>query len=978
MAILRFRYGDAQALKPIITSLLVKNSPKLELEVLSASNGLHTESSSHPKLELQFPSGVRISDSTAMAEAFSGVVSSSDLVLYSQVHNWLEWERCILKPVVYSQDCVNRLTSVLLQLESVFGTGDQEYLIDDSLTVADVAVFATLFPLKTQEYIPGIVKAYLQRLANLKPFRKGVKKMLGGELTENSCLELLNKEIQLLAMKAPKLPVSGERNILITSALPYVNNVPHLGNIIGCVLSADCYARFCRERGFNTIFICGTDEYGTATETKAYEEGVSCEEICDKYHVIHKMIYEWFGISCDKFGRTPTRHQTKIAQEIFLALKDNNNIVENDMQQLYSSALGKFLADRFIVGTCPKCGYEDARGDQCDNCGSLLNPTELIDPKCKLTGTTPILKTTRHVFLDLPRLSDALQSYIDTTSQKGGWSSNCLQITNAWMRDGLKQRCITRDLKWGIPVPLAGYEDKVFYVWFDAPIGYISITADYTSQWEQWWKNPEEVELVQFMGKDNVPFHTVIFPSTLIGTSQSWTMMKKISVTEYLNYESGKFSKSRGSGVFGDNAMDSGIPVEVWRYYLLANRPEQQDSSFSWDNLGVQNNSELLNNLGNFINRALKFVEKFYNNIIPNSPTSTAEGLKECLEFSQQISNKINTFIEKMESVQIRSALAIVMDISATGNKFLQDHKPWDLVKQSPEKCKSIVRTGAGLVALLAALLQPFMPSISDQILHQMALDPVKGLSLRDQDLERVKDLESLLPEGHKINQPSPLFVKITEDQLDEFREKFKGKQMDSGQEKSNVKKKAKKEKAQTDEKQTAQKKAVEEDRPVDVSRLDLRVGFIEKAWKHPEADSLYIEEINIGEDENKTVVSGLVKSIPENEMQKRFVIVVCNMKPVKMRGTQSQAMLLAATSPDGTTVELLEPPKDVKVGEKVFIEGFEGVPDKVLKPKQKVFEIVQKDLSTNESCIVCYKEKPFLTSKGECTVKSITNGTVK
>ena len=228
------------------------------------------------------------------------------------------------------------------------------------------------------------------------------------------------------------------------------------------------------------------------------------------------------------------------------------------MQQLFSEALGKFLADRFITGTCPKCGYEDARGDQCDNCGALLNPTELIDPKCKFTGTTPVMKSTKHVFLDLPKLSESLQTYVEETSKQGGWSSNCLQITNAWIRDGLKQRCITRDLKWGVPVPMPGYENKVFYVWFDAPIGYISITANYTSEWEKWWKNPDEVELVQFMGKDNVPFHTVIFPAVLIGTGENWTMMKKISVTEYLNYETGKFSKSRGTGPYGNGRSHIG------------------------------------------------------------------------------------------------------------------------------------------------------------------------------------------------------------------------------------------------------------------------------------------------------------------------------------------------------------------------------------------------------------------------------------
>lgn len=312
--------------------------------------------------------------------------------------------------------------------------------------------------------------------------------------------------------------------------------------------SADVYARYCRARGYNTIFMCGTDEYGTATETKALEEGLTCQEVCDKYFAIHAGIYDWFGISFDKFGRTSTPAQTSITQRIFLGLNRRGWLHERRLEQLYSVALGKFLADRYVCGTCPKCGYEAAGGDQCDGCGTLLNPTELLEPRCKITGTVPELRETDHLFIDLPALSPAVQKYIDTTSRAGGWSTNCVQVTGAWMEQGLKERCITRDLKWGTPVPYPGYEEKVFYVWFDATIGYVSITANYTPHWERWWKNPEEVELVQFMGKDNIPFHTVIFPATQLGTGDNWTMMRKISVTEYLNYEDGKFSKSRGIG----------------------------------------------------------------------------------------------------------------------------------------------------------------------------------------------------------------------------------------------------------------------------------------------------------------------------------------------------------------------------------------------------------------------------------------------
>lgn len=338
---------------------------------------------------------------------------------------------------------------------------------------------------------------------------------------------------------------------LITSALPYVNNVPHLGNLIQ-VLSADVFARYCRSAGYETLYVCGTDEYGTATETRALEEGISPKELCDRFHAIHTEIYEWFEIQFDKWGRTSTPEHTRITQDIFLKLDRNGYIKERTIQQLYSEKSDMFLADRYVRGTCPHCGYEDARGDQCEHCGKLLDPTELIDPRSAIDGSTPVLRETKHLYLDLPALLPKLKAWMEKASVEGRWATNAIRMTESWIRDGLRERCITRDLKWGVPVPKPGYENKVFYVWFDAPIGYISITATYTDRWEEWWKNPDEVELYQFIGKDNIPFHTVIFPSTLLGTGEEWTLLKTMSSTEYLNYESGKFSKSRG---WGSSAM---------------------------------------------------------------------------------------------------------------------------------------------------------------------------------------------------------------------------------------------------------------------------------------------------------------------------------------------------------------------------------------------------------------------------------------
>lgn len=323
--------------------------------------------------------------------------------------------------------------------------------------------------------------------------------------------------------------------------------------------------RYAKARNYNTLYVCGTDEYGTATETKALEEGCTPRELCDKYNKLHADVYKWFDIGFDYFGRTTTDNQTKIAQDIFTDLHNNSFLVEETVTQLFCEKHQGFLADRFVEGICPKCGYEDARGDQCDTCGQLLDPLELINPRCKLDNTSPIPRNSKHIFLELDKLQPEIENWSKKSSEDGQWSKNGRIITESWLKQGLTKRCITRDLRWGTPVPLPGYEKKVMYVWFDACIGYVSITANYTKEWKQWWKNEDNVKLYQFMGKDNVPFHTVVFPGTQLGTRNgNWTMLHHVSTTEYLQYEGGKFSKSRGVGVFGNNAQDTGVPPSVW------------------------------------------------------------------------------------------------------------------------------------------------------------------------------------------------------------------------------------------------------------------------------------------------------------------------------------------------------------------------------------------------------------------------------
>ncbi|KAI8976957.1 tRNA synthetases class I (M)-domain-containing protein [Pilobolus umbonatus] len=513
------------------------------------------------------------------------------------------------------------------------------------------------------------------------------------------------------------LPKDNERNILITSALPYVNNVPHLGNIVGSTLSADVYARYCRARGYNTVFFCGTDEYGTATETKALEDGISCQALCDKYNAIHTSVYEWFDLSFDLFGRTTTEWQTKITQDMFKKNLDNGYITKEAMTQLYCEQCSRFLADRYVEGICPHCKYDDARGDQCDACGKLLNAIELIKPRCKMDGNTPITRESNHLFLDLSKLQPEIEKAFKASSVNGKWSLNGIHITESWLKEGLRPRCITRDLKWGTPVPLKGYEDKVFYVWFDAPVGYPSITANYTDQWEKWWKNPSQVKLYQFMGKDNVPFHSVIFPGSEIGTGEQWTLVHHISTCEYLNYEGGKFSKSRNVGVFGNNAEATGIPPSVWRYYLMSVRPETSDSMFTWNEFITKNNSELLNNLGNFVNRGIRFIFSKYDGVIPK--TSGCRPLEKTL--IKDVNDLLKQYNESMESVKIRSGLSIAMTISARGNQYLQEANLSNaLFEETRADCDAVVATAANLVYLLSAVISPFMPATADSINRQL------------------------------------------------------------------------------------------------------------------------------------------------------------------------------------------------------------------------------------------------------------------
>ncbi|XP_056684804.1 methionine--tRNA ligase, cytoplasmic-like [Spinacia oleracea] len=572
-----------------------------------------------------------------------------------------------------------------------------------------------------------------------------------------------------------KLPVEGERNILVTSALPYVNNAPHLGNIIGSVLSADVFARFCRLRGYNVLYVCGTDEYGTTTEVKAAQENVTSREICDKYHPLHRDTYNWFDISFDHFGRTSTPQHTQVCQQVFEKLNRNDMLKEDTFDQLYCEGCLKFLADNFVEGQCPGC-HHSCKGDQCELCGAFINARELLNPVCTICRSSSLsLRSTEHLFLQL-------------ASVHGDLRHNCNKLTfsNQQAENDSKQlldqaellpKCITRDLKWGVPVPVEKFKDKVMYVWFDAPLGYVSITKCHTSDWELWWKNPQKVELHQFMGKDNVKFHSVFFPSYLIGTRENWTLPHSIHATHFLLFRGGKFSKSKGLGVFGNDVKKTNIPVEVWRYYLISVRPETTDSTFSWEHLQAKLNSELADNLGNFINRVLTFVAKpsgkGYESIIPLNVSGASEI---DLDLGAKLHDCVQEYVKALEQGKLKDGLNKAMAISADGNKYFQENKVWELYREDKARCDFVVKTLIGVVCILASVLEPFMPSFTAEVLQQLNL-PAHEFRLDDVNIIKAERPWEIAPPLHKIGTPRALFKKLKNEHVQALEKQFSGNQ---------------------------------------------------------------------------------------------------------------------------------------------------------------------------------------------------------
>ena len=711
---------------------------------------------------------------------------------------------------------------------------------------------------------------------------------------------------------------------LITSALPYVNNIPHLGNLIQ-MLSGDVFARFCRNKGYDTLYICGTDEYGTATETKAIEEKKTPRELCDYYYQEHTKIYDWFHINFDKFGRTSNEQCTEITQALFNDLDKAGYIKEHVNKQLFCPKCNMYLADRYVDGTCPKCGSTKARGDQCDDCGSLLDPIELKDPKCHTCGSTPEVRETKHLYIDLPNLSKNLDAWMAKTSVEGKWSDNAINITKAWIRDGLNERAITRDLKWGIPVPKAGYEDKVFYVWFNAPIGYMSITKQLadelkaegkiTFDWKSWWnpseseeaKGKEHVELFQFIGKDNIPFHTVIFPSTLLGSPHDWTKLFHMSSTEYMNYEDGKFSKSRGVGVFGTDAIETGIPADAWRFYIFYNRPEKQDFQFTWKDFMEKMNSELIGNLGNLVNRTLLFVNRYFEGKIPDAPVDE--------ELWAQVRDLEAKITENLEWTNLKDAFRQCFEISDICNKKFQAAEPWKTRESDPAACAKLIHNLCYVIKDLMIMMNPYMPQYTQIVMGylgksiketQVGKETKEGLDWSD--LGNTTGLD-------KVGPTEVYFKPLDQKTMLAFREKFGGQK--SAKVENKEEKKAKKSKSEPT--------VLPVDKQADFfnANIELTVAKILKVENNPEGEKLYIETLDDGSGTERIIQSGLRMYLKPEELLGKNIIVVSNLAPRTMRGVESRGMLLAGDYKDGDKdcVEVLDV-SWAKPGTKVVLEG--------------------------------------------------------
>ena len=667
----------------------------------------------------------------------------------------------------------------------------------------------------------------------------------------------------------------------VTTALPYANGPVHIGHLAGVYVPADIYVRYLRAMGQDVLFIGGSDEHGVPITLKARKEGVTPQDIVDRYHKIIKESFAELGISFDIYSRTSSKSHHETAAAYFKKLFEEGKFIEKSSLQYYDEEAGQFLADRYITGTCPHCGNEKAYGDQCEACGTSLNATDLINPKSTLSGSSPVMRETRHWFLPLDRYEEWLRQWI-LEEHKDDWKSNVYGQCKSWIDAGLQPRAVTRDLNWGVPVPLENAEGKVLYVWFDAPIGYISFSKEHTPDWEKYWKD-KETKLVHFIGKDNIVFHCIIFPA-MLKAEGSYILPANVPANEFLNLEGDKISTSRNWAVWlHEYLKDFPGKQDVLRYVLCANAPETKDNDFTWKDFQLKNNSELVAIFGNFVNRTMVLTHKYADGKVP---AATRMGTLE-----EQTLQELKTFPERigrsLESYRFREALAEMMNLARLGNKYLTESEPWKAVKTDPEYALTALNVSLQICANLAVLCHPFLPFTADKLSRMLNMNGCSWTEAGN---------ASLLPVGKLLEQPELLFEKIEDDVIAAQVRKLE---------------------------ETKEKNALAEWKPApykekvpfdDFQKTDIRVGTVLECSKVPKADKLLQFLIDDG-DKRRTIVSGIAKSYPEPEkLVGRQVCFIANFEPRKLKGVLSEGMLLSAEDKDGRLV-LLMPDSPVTPG---------------------------------------------------------------